>query len=116
MVQENVPAKAARRRGFAKSIMHKTAENESGRGSAVAELTETLISDQKFRVHIEGRDYEWDKVTITVLEIRKLGNIPHDQHVICEDDEGRERTLAEHETITIKHGHRHGRCPKYKRG
>ena len=96
--------------------MTKTKEDESGHGAAVAEQTETLISDQRFKVHIEGREYEWEKVTITVLEIRKLGNIPPDQQVICEDEEGRERTLAENETITIKHGHRHGRCPKYKRG
>lgn len=88
----------------------------TGHGEAMAELTETMIRDQKLKIHIEGREYEWDKVTITVLEIRKLGNIPNDQQVVCEDEEGCERTLAEHEIITIKHGHRHGRCPKYKRG
>jgi hypothetical protein len=71
---------------------------------------------QKFFVNIEGREYEWDKPTITVPEIRRLGNLPPDQAVVCEDEEGRERTLAENETITIKPGHRHGRAPKYKRG
>lgn len=71
---------------------------------------------QKFFVNIEAREYEWDRSTITVPEIRQLGNLPADQPVICEDAEGRERTLAEDETITIKPGHRHGRAPKYKRG
>jgi hypothetical protein len=71
---------------------------------------------QKFFVNIEGQEYAWDKPTITVPEIRQLGNLPTDQPVICEDEEGRERTLAENETITIKPGHRHGRAPKYKRG
>ena len=84
--------------------------------------TETLAedrqehADKKFFVNIEGREYAWDKPTITVPEIRRLGNLPADQPVICEDEEGRERTLAENETITIKPGHRHGRAPKYKRG
>ena len=73
-------------------------------------------ADHKFLVNIEGHEYAWDKPTITVQEIRRLGNLPADQPVICEDEEGRERTLAENETITIKPGHRHGRAPKYKRG
>ena len=73
-------------------------------------------SGQKFFVNIEGREYEWDQPTITVPQIRALGNLPADQPVICEDEEGRERTLAENETITLKPGHRHGRAPRYKRG
>ena len=71
---------------------------------------------KKFFVNIEGREYEWDKSTISVSEIRQLGNLPTDQPVICEDAEGRERTLAENEVVTIQPGHRHGRAPKYKRG
>jgi hypothetical protein len=82
-----------------------------GYGAAVAEEIDLL-----FIVNIEGREHKWHKPTITVLEIRGLGNLPLDQPVVCEDEEGRERSLADHETITIKHGHRHGRAPKYKRG
>jgi len=87
---------------------------QSGRGAAVAERNEN--AGQKFFVNIEGHEYEWDKPTITVPEIRLLGNLPPDQPVICEDEEGVERTLGENEVITIKPGHRHGRAPKYKRG
>jgi len=82
-----------------------------GRGQAAAEH-----AGQKFFVNIEGHEYEWDKPTITVPEIRQLGGLPTDQPVITEDPEGCERTLAENETVTIKPGHRHGRAPKYKRG
>lgn len=85
-----------------------------GHSAAVAERNEN--AGQKFFVNIEGREYEWDDPTITVAEIRQLGNLPPDQAVICENEEGVERTLAENEVITIKPGHRHGRAPKYKRG
>lgn len=85
-----------------------------GRGAAVAEPNAN--AGQKFFLNIEGQEYPWDKPTITVPEIRQLGNLPADQPVIEEDAEGRERTLAENEVVTIKPGHRHGRAPKYKRG
>jgi len=85
-----------------------------GHGSAVAESDSN--AGQKFLVNIEGHEYPWDKPTVTVPEIRQLGNLPSDQPVIEEDAEGRERTLAENEVVTIKPGHRHGRAPKYKRG
>jgi hypothetical protein len=74
------------------------------------------VAGKKFFIDIEGREYEWDKATISVSEIRQLGNLPLDQPVIQEDAEGRERTLAENEVVTIQPGHRHGRAPKYKRG
>jgi hypothetical protein len=71
---------------------------------------------QKFFINIEGHEYEWPKSTITVPEIRTLGNIPNDQTIVVEDPEGTERTLAENEVIELKPGHRIGRAPKYKRG
>lgn len=73
-------------------------------------------SGKKFYINIEGTEYPWDKPTITVPEIRQLGNIPADQNIVVEDPEGGERTLAETEVITLKPGHRIGRAPKYKRG
>ncbi len=73
-------------------------------------------SGQKFYLNIEGKEYEWDKATITVPEIRQLGGIPTDQNIVVEDPEGRERTLTETEVIELKPGHRVGRAPKYKRG
>jgi len=90
--------------------MKDTVETE-GHGAAVAEH-----HGQRFFVNIEGHEYPWEKPTIIVPEIRRLGNLPPDQAVVCEDAEGRERTLAENETVTIQPGHRHGRAPKYKRG
>jgi len=73
-------------------------------------------SGQKFYIQIENTEYEWPKPTITVPEIRQLGNIPADQSIVVEDPEGGERTLAETDVITLKPGHRVGRAPKYKRG
>lgn len=71
---------------------------------------------KKFFVNVEGTEYPWDRDTITVPEIRTLGNIPSDMPVIEESPEGTERTLAEDEVITLKPGHRHGRAAKYRRG
>ena len=89
---------------------------ESGHSTAVASGVRPSEAGKKFFVNIEGHEYEWDEPTITVPQIRTLGGLPTDQPVICEDAEGRERTLAENETVTIQPGHRHGRAPKYKRG
>jgi hypothetical protein len=72
--------------------------------------------DQKFFINVEGTDYPWDRNTITVPEIRHLGNIPTDVAVLEESPEGTERTLPESEIVTLKPGHRHGRAAKYRRG
>ncbi len=74
------------------------------------------VEGKKFFVNIEGREYSWDTETITVPEIRHLGNIPADQQIVEESPDGTERTLSENELVTIKPGHRHGRAPKYRRG
>ena len=74
------------------------------------------VEGKKFFVDIEGKEYSWDKGTISVPEIRQLGNIPSDQQIVEEAPDGTERTLAENEIVTIKPGHRHGRAPKYRRG
>jgi len=71
---------------------------------------------KKFFINIEDREYAWDQETITVQEIRALGNIPADQQIIQEGPDGTERTLEENEIITIQPGHRHGRGAKYRRG
>jgi hypothetical protein len=73
-------------------------------------------SGQKFFVNVEGTEHPWDKPTITVPEIRTLGNIPQDVPIIEESPEGTERTLQETEVVTLKPGHRHGRAAKYRRG
>lgn len=71
---------------------------------------------KQYFVNIEGTEYPWTSETITTADIRRIGNIPPDQAIVEEDAEGRERTLQENETITLKPGHRHGRAPRYKRG
>ncbi len=73
-------------------------------------------SGKKFFIDIEGHEYTWDTPTITVAQIRALGNIPPDQPIIQEAPDGTERTLGENEVVELKPGHRHGRAPKYKRG
>ena len=70
----------------------------------------------KYSLDIEGSEYEWDKETITVPEIRQLGNLPMDLPVIEVDPDNNERTLAEDEVITLKPGHRYGKKFSWKRG
>ncbi|MFH1882187.1 MAG: multiubiquitin domain-containing protein [Planctomycetota bacterium] len=73
-------------------------------------------SGKKYFVNIEGTEYPWDKETITVAEIRALGNLPQNLPVVEEFPDGTERTLAEGEAVQLKPGHRFGRAPKFKRG
>lgn len=67
-------------------------------------------------INIEGTTHPWPKPTIATAEIRKLGNLPADQQVVCEDANGGERTLREDEVVTLESCCRFGRAPKYKRG
>jgi hypothetical protein len=83
---------------------------------AVERVQAAQEEDQKLFINVEGTDYPWDRDTITVPEIRRLGNIPADVPVLEESPEGTERTLSENEMVTLKPGHRHGRAAKYRRG
>lgn len=71
---------------------------------------------KKYFVTIEGKEYPWEKDTITTTQIRTLGNLPTDMPVVEEFPDGTERTLAENETVELKPGHGFGRAPKFKRG
>ena len=71
---------------------------------------------KKYYVDIEGKEHPWDKVTIAVSEIRRLGNLPDRLAVVEEFPNGTERTLADSETVQLKPGYRYGRAPKFKRG
>lgn len=73
-------------------------------------------NNKKYYVNIEGTEYDWDKSTITVAEIRALGSLPSNLPVVEEDPDGTERTLGEDEVVELKPGHRYGRAPKFKRG
>jgi hypothetical protein len=70
----------------------------------------------KYYINIEGSEYLWDKDTISVQEIRTLGNIPADQAIVQENPDGTEVTLAENQIIELQPGHRYGRAAKYRRG
>lgn len=70
----------------------------------------------KYFVNIEGTEYPWEHETISVAEIRQLGNIPSDQPIVVENPDGTEQQLADSATVELKPGHRYGRAPKYKRG
>ena len=70
----------------------------------------------KYYLEIEGKEYEWDKDTITVPEIRKLGGLPEDLPVIEVDPDNNERTLDEDEVVSLKPGHSYGKKMSWKRG
>jgi hypothetical protein len=70
----------------------------------------------KYFVEIEGVEYPWSSPTITVAEIRTLGNLPAEQPVIEIDPCNQERTLAEGEVVQLKPGHRYGKKVRFKRG
>jgi hypothetical protein len=71
----------------------------------------------KYLVNIEGKDYEWDRDTITVPEIRTLGSLPTDTPVLeINLQDNTERTLAEDEVVTVKPGHGFSKKVRYQRG
>jgi len=71
---------------------------------------------KKYYANIEGKEHPWDKETITVAEIRVLGNLPRGLAVVEEFPDGKEKTLTDDEIALLKPGHRYGRAPKFKRG
>jgi hypothetical protein len=71
---------------------------------------------KKFYPNIEGKEYAWDKETITVVEIKSLGNLPGEVPIVEEFPDGTEKTLAENDILLLRPGHRYGRAPKFKRG
>lgn len=71
----------------------------------------------KYLVDIEGTKHPWERDTITVPEIRGLGNLPSDQPVIEVDlHKGTERTLAEDEVVQLRPGQGFSKKVSYKRG
>jgi hypothetical protein len=71
----------------------------------------------KYEVNIEGDLHQWPNSTITVPQIRDLGNLPADQQVIEVDlQTNNEVTLAEDATVELKPGKGFGRKIQFKRG
>lgn len=78
---------------------------------------EDRVKGPKFEVNIEGKLYPWDSETITIAEIRRLGNLPTDLPVIEVDlRDNTERTLAEDEVVELKPGKGFGKKVSFKRG
>ncbi len=71
----------------------------------------------KYEINIEGVVKPWDKPTITVPEIRRLGGFPADQPVLEVNlHDQSERTLAGDEVIELKPGHGFAKKVGFKRG
>lgn len=78
--------------------------------------TET-VSHEKYDVNIEGTTRPWGSDTITVPQLRELGDLPSDQPVIEVDLEvNTEVTLAEDAVVLLKPGQGFGRKVRFKRG
>ena len=69
----------------------------------------------KFFVDIEGTDHPWGKSTITIPEIRQLGNLPSDP-VMMIDADNVERQLGEDEVVQLKPGMGFAKKVRFKRG
>lgn len=70
----------------------------------------------KYRIDIEGTLYDWNQDTITVPQIRELGNLPTDLPVLEIDKDNNQRTLAEDEVVELKPGMGFSKKVTYQRG
>jgi hypothetical protein len=71
----------------------------------------------KYEINIEGTDYPWETGTITVPQIRELGDIPSDQQIQEINLETQEeRTLGADETVTLEPGRGYSKRVKFQRG
>ena len=71
----------------------------------------------KFHIDIEGTLYPWDEDTITVPQLRRLGNLPSNvtvQEIDLQDNT--QRDLAEDEIVQLKPGMGFSKKVKYQRG
>jgi len=76
-----------------------------------------LSSCPKYFINIEGTVYEWEQATITVQQIRELGNLPPHLPVIeINLRTNTERELAEDEIIQIRPGMGYSKKVSFKRG
>jgi hypothetical protein len=70
-----------------------------------------------YEVNVEGVVKPWELPTITVSQIRQLGEFPVDQPVLeVNFDDQSERTLGENEIVEVKPGHGFAKKVGFKRG
>ena len=70
----------------------------------------------KYTLDIEGTLHPWNDETITVQQIRDLGNLTADQPVLEIDADNNQRTLPEDEIVHLKPGLGFSKKIKYGRG
>ena len=92
----DLPAEQRRPEGGCSETSTKVAHQSQRGSSDMAEEARTA----QYEVLIEGRAHPWDKDTISVADIRELGNLPANIAVVEENlRDGTERTLAEEEVL-----------------
>lgn len=73
-----------------------------------------------YEIMIEGRAYPWDKDTVSVNDIRELGNLPTGAPVVEENlRDGTERALAEDEVLRpgkLEEGKRSSKRVNFRKG
>ncbi|HEY3690161.1 MAG TPA: hypothetical protein VGL46_07645 [Pseudonocardiaceae bacterium] len=78
------------------------------------------VKGVRFEVMIEGEAHPWIGDTISVADIRVLGNLPGDAPVIEQDlRDGTERTLPEEELLRpgkLEGGHKLKKRVNFRRG
>jgi len=99
------------RRNVERSI---AAGNEAIDRALAGDNEESL--SQNCRFEIDGTEHIWKNETITVRQIRQLGNLPDDLQVIEVDQDNNERTLDEDEVVIPRQGYRYGKKVRYRRG
>lgn len=71
----------------------------------------------KYQINIEGTNYDWDRDTISVPELRTLAGYAADQEMIEVDlTDNSERVLQEADTIHLKPGKGFAKKVGFKRG
>lgn len=74
------------------------------------------VKGPKYMVVIEGKEFLWNRDTITTEEIAALGGFTLADGVIEIDADNVERTLAPGETVNLKPGHGFSKKVRWKRG
>jgi hypothetical protein len=74
-------------------------------------------SRPKYFVNVEGTQHPWGEKTITVPQIRTLGGFEATQEIVEVNlEKNTEKTLGEHDVVTLKPGHGFGKKVEFKRG
>lgn len=71
----------------------------------------------KYTVNLEGQEFDWDRDTILIPEIRQLAGWEASQPVVEIDlQDNTEKTLAEDAVVALKPGQGFAKKVKFQRG